>query len=689
MDWYQEMVQDMVHKPTIGEPLDIPEPSKAETDWYQEMTSDPTFNPAWGDDASHETLTGEFLPGPLHGPKPIDAQTPADITTSMKAGMMEDRDKKIEIYAAARFPDLPLEEAVKRYGVVNGDIVFVGDHGKLEKETGAISEFAGEQGLPIAGAIAGVPGGPVGVAVGGMGGLATRKLTAMGMGDNQTSLGNAVDVAVEGILNAVGWKAGKMISSSVDRNVVRDLSQFDKKIAEQVIQKGKELGIDLTPAEASQLGSLISQQTRLGMGFDEAGDTLRKFYLQRANQVDDAVNTFIGDTPSSTVAGAEARDAAGNIIKNAKNARKEAAKPLYDSNVNAENILPEKEMDELMADDVIREAIYDVKEKSVWGVMDDPINSVSVVDAAKKQLDDQIETAIRAGRNNEARILTEKKNKLVGFADTYYPGYKEARTIYAGKSPEVDALEDGVVGVLAKVKDPKLLKAADKFFNATDIDAQDVLNIRHQFKKSGNMKEWDNFLNSWLRKEWESIKPTLSGEDIGSGGKLAIKIFGSKRQKDVMQAAMGPQRFAAFKKLMEVLEATGRVPKTQSITQPATQAAKDEMREAAPAASMVGENLFAPVQLRQWWLDTKSRDWRSKMADVITNPDSIKELEKLRKLKNLKPSSKNAISIVTTALTKAGVYKVGDEFNVNVGAMTSQIKDKKIDSRVLQDLHTK
>jgi len=141
-----------------------------------------------------------------------------------------------------------------------------------------------------------------------------------------------------------------------------------------------------------------------------------------------------------------------------------------------------------------------------------------------------------------------------------------------------------------------------------------------------------------------------------------------------MEAAMGSKRFKAFKDLMEVLEATGRVPKAQSMTEPAMQAAKAETREAAPVASTV----LKPLNLRDWWLDMKSGDWREAMAKVITSPDGIKELEKLRKLKSTSSNTEKAIEIVSTALLKSGVYSFSNFAGYNTGAMTNVLKDQNI-----------
>jgi len=74
------------------------------------------------------------------------------------------------------------------------------------------------------------------------------------------------------------------------------------------------------------------------------------------------------------------------------------------------------------------------------------------VDAAKRALDDQIEEALRAGRNAEARLLTQFKRDVVAEADRAsmvatsqgpVSLYAEARKVYSSRAELVDALDEG------------------------------------------------------------------------------------------------------------------------------------------------------------------------------------------------------------------------------------------------------
>lgn len=76
------------------------------------------------------------------------------------------------------------------------------------------------------------------------------------------------------------------------------------------------------------------------------------------------------------------------------------------------------------------------------------INSIQRFDIGKRALDDMIEAASRAGRNNEARMLIDLKKELVSVADnaTTVNGkslYQGARDVYSSRAELLEALDEG------------------------------------------------------------------------------------------------------------------------------------------------------------------------------------------------------------------------------------------------------
>lgn len=122
-------------------------------------------------------------------------------------------------------------------------------------------------------------------------------------------------------------------------------------------------------------------------------------------------------------------------------ARSRAAQPLYES-AYATQVDPQA-MVPVLNDPYLRDMFQQVQANKLYGLKGEGSNSIAVIDAVKKNLDDMIESAKRAGENNKARVLMEKKNTLVGLADEAVPAYAEARAAWEGPSKLINAMEQG------------------------------------------------------------------------------------------------------------------------------------------------------------------------------------------------------------------------------------------------------
>ena len=121
-------------------------------------------------------------------------------------------------------------------------------------------------------------------------------------------------------------------------------------------------------------------------------------------------------------------------------ARSNAARPLYDATVNrADALIPDQQFQQLAGDEFLAREFAKVRRDPLFGLKDLPENSLQVLDAAKRSIDDQISAARRAGNNNAARMLMQKKDALVSVADDVFPGYAQARQVWSEYSGVIDA----------------------------------------------------------------------------------------------------------------------------------------------------------------------------------------------------------------------------------------------------------
>ena len=71
-------------------------------------------------------------------------------------------------------------------------------------------------------------------------------------------------------------------------------------------------------------------------------------------------------------------------------------------------------------------------------------NSLVMLDATKRILDDKIAEAIRAGKKNKTKVLVGIKKELTDKLDELNPDYKKARQVFADKSSIIDAQKSGL-----------------------------------------------------------------------------------------------------------------------------------------------------------------------------------------------------------------------------------------------------
>ena len=122
-------------------------------------------------------------------------------------------------------------------------------------------------------------------------------------------------------------------------------------------------------------------------------------------------------------------------------ARSEAAAPLYKKAFESNKRISPKSNKALLQK--IAPEIRDARAK--FRIDDSiPNNSIIMLDAAKKSLDDKISVAMRQGENQQASVLLNIKNELVNKLDAFNPDYKQARKIFSDFSSVKTAQEQGL-----------------------------------------------------------------------------------------------------------------------------------------------------------------------------------------------------------------------------------------------------
>lgn len=158
---------------------------------------------------------------------------------------------------------------------------------------------------------------------------------------------------------------------------------------------------------------------------------------------------------------------------------------------------------------------------------------LQTLDYVKRSLDDMINSAQRAGENNNARVMIGLKGKLVGALDSADEtgAYAQARSIFAGHSSSLDALQEG-----AKIfnKEPSLI--ANEISNLSPseqefyrLGAADALKTQIARTSSGGNEARAVIGNAYKQAQLRPIFPDQDTfDDFINSAKTESRMFSTK-----------------------------------------------------------------------------------------------------------------------------------------------------------------
>lgn len=598
----------------------------------------------------------------------------ADFGTLVKAQMVDDPQTRLRIFAKARFPDMPEAEALKRYAYVGEDAVYTGDDGKMYREAppgllGWLKEnlAAGTiaNALPIAGstagAIAGVPGGPLGIAAGaGIGGAAgkgyNKALANVAFDEPQSVAGNVQAMAIEGGVDAATAGIGSKVGQVIDRRRgARDLAKLDRVRTAMLHQKADAMGIELTPAELTNLASLRAQQKSLS-NVPQSADVMDEFLARRTGQVRDATYRTLADISpqdSAEVAARRGVETAGEAVAAAVQQRAASASPIYQAAFRDFRGIPPNEMAtvrdlqarlprgvEAQAIDIARQEGVDLQ---------NPANSLLGMHYIKVATDTVRKRLLANSQDNEARIVGENLRELNGLMDRISPVddqgrslYQLARGIYEHTSPAVESTKQGLTGAIAGKWDRNATQALDQLFSAERSGPLAVAKARREIVAQDE-ESWNGMLRAFLQQKFEKAGNATANSPLRpmQGAIFRAQMVGNKQQAEILSAAMSGKQWQAFNDLMEVLEATGRVKVSGSDTAWNQEAMKLLRQESGGALDNLIDPLGTPKRAVEYLREVRLGNHSEKLAEIITSPQGMRQL---RKLKQLSPNDQRFIA---------------------------------------------
>lgn len=345
--------------------------------------------------------------------------------------------------------------------------------------------------------------------------------------------------------------------------------------ARRVKRLAAELGSPITDYEAAQavtgLNPKMQTQQRLAEQSDAAAKTLTPM-MQNRPSANSVVFNKTADSISpleqfpDTLAGSLQRAAKDSITKQ-RQAGNAEAKPFYDS-ARVKQLSPAQESATVL-DPAISMAIDKVVKDPLSSVYGMPKNTVAVIDAAKKHLDDIKNSAATKGQNNLSANAGGAAKTAAEIGDAAAPEYATARAIVEKNMREnVNPMEDSQIGKLSRSDDFKQQSAAF----LPDAPADVTPSVVARTAETIGAQDPDiikRFLAQDLRRKFaEANQRNVGGENAFGGSKFAANVAGNADQEANLLAAIKASGAptAPFSDAMDVFRAQGYKPPVNSAT---------------------------------------------------------------------------------------------------------------------------
>lgn len=595
-------------------------------------------------------------------------------SAAFRAGVQTDKKAAIKEFAKAR--GIPED----RYRIVGNDIVYEADDGKFYAEVPGIMKSPKTslayvapdiaEAIPsLATGIATAPmmlGGPAGAAgsvalTGGAASLANvgrQKVAGLISGEDRPL--DVGQVATSGLLDAATQliPGGKVMSYNA--RTAADIGRLDPNAAAELQRMAQARGIQLTPAELTNLPSLKSQQKVLG-NIPESSDVLGKFYEKRyQEQVQPAVEEFLGSisrVSDPVNAGIKGQAAIKDQIAALEKQRDTIVEPYYKAAFEVAQPVDVKPV--VSRIDSMLEIAKGEEKRELQRIKDLLFREVKTKDAegkevVKKVLDDRLPALQRAKFAIDATLrsdavgsmdkvikgeITGIQNDLVAAMGANNPKYLEANEAFSTFSEPINRFTKSRAGQsLTNISPDNLNQFASRVFEGAS--PQSVKYIKDQIE-AVNPAAWQDVSRAWLQQKWEkasSITPGSRELPVDAGATWRNMLLGNEKDKKVLRAALTPEQYTALTDITTVLEAAGRVKKIGSDTAFNQKVLKDMGNQAGGLIQTVGKaagslRLDAPLKFVADWASERqfSKNAES-IANIITSPDGMAKLRQLRKL---------------------------------------------------------
>ena len=628
-----------------------------------------------------------------------DPTKAASFGTAFMGGIPTDKKAAIRYFARQRgIPE-------NRYTIIDGDIAYQADDGKFYKEVVGALPTAAYYAPDVAEMIPDIGAGILTAPLTLTGPLGTT--LAAGTVGSTAALSNALrqsiagqiagqefsvpEVAVSGLLSGVAETVPAIRKGFIERRTARDIAQVNPKLVGSIKAKAGRLDVPLTPAEITNLASLMSIQ-KVVSNIPETQVQMQKFYREREKKVQAAVDDYLNN-----ISKVQESSEAGALGFEALEARKQqliadrdaATSPLYENafaaSVPVDTTPVISKIDNFLKTQPAngRAAAYLRKMKNLFE-RDVPALDETGQEITKKGVENRLpflqnikfeldamfnEDAFKAMDKKIQRNLTEVKNTLLEQMGKDNPDYLAANAEFERLSGPLNEFDRRITGTsLLQIPKDNLKNFSRRIFD--NPSAATVKYAKEQIIKGGGQDAWNAVVRSYLEDAWQAAKKpskTQQGDKFDTGNTWQNILLGDEKSKAAIRAALSKEEYLALRDLAQVVEAAGRVKKLGSDTA-FNQLITEEMMKNPPmtspvtgAARVVGAAM-QPFEkpgkaLSDWAIRRDAAANADQIASIITSPDGI---NRLKELKQMSPTSAKYWAGLSQLLADYGIFETRD-----------------------------
>ena len=426
-------------------------------------------------------------------------------------------------------------------------------------------------------------------------------------------------------------------AASVANEATRNVTTQQMKMADDLVRESYRLGSPITGAEALAKitgASPLTAVQRVVENLPQSSETMASFMAKRpqANEqmIANALRNISPNQPTSATP-MNLKNAAGDLMAGAQKSLTENNDALY-KKAGGVSVYPAPA---IFANDRIAEAVDAVTNTAKYGVKNGDPNSFKTLIAAKKYLNDEYQEQVKSAsglKRGAGAVTSEAENLLSNYLKEQSPEYaKGAKNYETAYKTQFNALNESPVGQIAEGKVGSEILMPNKPVSLYPADIKRTVELLRRKDPSA--------VPDWTRQQLEGIfnetgQNLQNGPNQFGGAKFASTIQGNKQQKanlqSLVQESAGMQAYQGFERVLNNLEAQGTRQGAGSATSFNNQFQKELSEGGALAAAKL---VFKPSEVA-----TKYEEWQlgknaNKLADMLTNPDSIKQLQDLARTK--------------------------------------------------------